>query len=335
MPKQALVLLVLVLVGRDIVAEDTVRLTLSEPFRETYVTCAPDQPTVVPLRWARGRFVTTEGSGSKAPNLCLATVDGVIKRIPLEIPGVAAIGPYDAVVSPTGDIYVSAAAFDAESRVATLLAKVSEREQTIQVCRVFPHFPARLAVAADGTLWTAGWNTDWEQTRTVDRFVLNRFDADCNLIQTIRPALRPAARPDSSELRASDDGVLLRTRTNEFVEYSLEGKEIGRYDGPPLSKVHHFPGVTFAVSSSGIVALGADDPDGPIVWVLDRARGAWEEAKVPNELPHGSRLLGFDGENLVVGIKESAGQTRSQRLVVASPSSDGLGYLRRAREARQ
>lgn len=325
-------LLLVPLSGAALFAADPITLAASS--RQTFVTCAPDQPTVVPLRWAGGRFFTTEGSGSRSPNLCVATGDGNIKRIPLEIPGVQAIGPYDATVSSSGDLYVSAAAFDSDSRLTTFFAKISERGQTIQVCRTFPHFPARLAAAADGTVWTVGWNTDQEQTRTVDRFIVNRFDAGCNLVQAIRPAVRPTAHPSSSQLQASDSGVALRTRSNEIVEFSLDGEEIGRYDGPRLSKEDNPASTTFAVSSSGIIAWGTVDPKGSNVWVLDRENGTWQNANASNGFSLGDRLMGFEGEDLVIGVRESIGQTRMTWLQVIHPSSDNRAYLRRRSERR-
>ncbi len=326
MPRQGVALPLFVsFLGALLFAGDPV--TFSASSRESFVTCAPDQPTVVPLTWSRRRFLTTEGSGSRSPNLCIATADGVVERIPLDIPEVAAIGPYDAVVSPTSDIYVSAAAFDSDSRVTTFFARVSEG-QTKQVCGTFPHFPAKLAAAADGTVWTAGWNTDWEQTRTVDRFVINRYDARCNLLQTIRPALRPTARSDTSQLRVSDNTVILRTGSNEIIEFSLEGKEIDRYDGPQLPKGHSISGITFAVSQTGIAAIGVNNLGNSTIWVFNRKEGVWERANVPDGLPPGGRLMGFEGEDLVVGFAEAVGQTRTKWLTAASPSSDRRGYLR-------
>ena len=84
-----------------------------------------------------------------------------------------------------------------------------------------------------------------------------------------------------------------------YVEFSLDGKEIGRYDGPEGDTLHDLSGV--ALNDQNDVVLGRFSRKKAEFDLLDRENGTWIPASIEKErLPSWGRVLGFDGATLVV-----------------------------------
>ena len=87
--------------------------------------------------------------------------------------------------------------------------------------------------------------------------MLRRFDDSGNLLSSVN--LRVGSRGGITYLRASRDRVGWVTEKNEYLEFSLDGAERGRYegppglyDGPPGDDQYQITGVALSDASEGI-----------------------------------------------------------------------------------
>ena len=110
----------------------------------------------------------------------------------------------------------------------------------------------------------------------------------------------------NSFLFSSRDRVGWYTAAGEYVEFSLDGDEIGRYQGP--AGLDRPDGV--AISEDNDVVLGdfratrespaPPDAGAPQFLVLDRSSGEWIPVSLPEgQAPRWAHVLGFDGTTLV------------------------------------
>lgn len=105
--------------------------------------------------WSGGALVVLEGDITATPVFRLFDRQGQqMEMVPLFIPGARFIAVRGFSRGATGTIAACGAAFDGEGRGAPFLAIITQ--QQTHVVRTTPYQPSRVAVAADGTVWTVG-----------------------------------------------------------------------------------------------------------------------------------------------------------------------------------
>ncbi len=92
---------------------------------------------------------------------------------------------------------------------------------------------------------------------------------------------------------ASRDRVGWFTCEGEYIEFSLDGKELGRYDGPKRVS-------GFALSDDNEAVAGQFDKKITRFIVLNRASRTWDPVSLPKaDSPGWARVLGFEGSTLL------------------------------------
>lgn len=271
---------------------------------ETSVTCNPD---FVRLRWSGRMFLSIEANESRSPVICTASTDGLIERTAFTVPDAAYIFVYDVTASRDGTIALVGTAISDDSRAATFVARLGADRTAALITRVSPYVPRKVTIAPDKTIWTVGWVRD-EAGRVLRNNVLKSFDSRGVVVRTLAPQVTfraglPASvdTPDFSVLRSSLDRIGWLTASNEYIEFALDGGEIARFAGPPLTEKHHQP-VTFALSEDNDAVVGSQGADHWDLWTLDRKRNSWTSVEIADGVPNWGEVLGFDGASLLNGV---------------------------------
>ena len=142
-----------------------------------------------------------------------------------------------------------------------------------------------VTITSDGNVWTIGRLHDDDNTRVLEECVLRRYDPSGKLLDsrilTAKPGKDLSGRHPaiSSSLFSSPDRVGWFTTAGEYIEFSLDGHEIGRYQGP--TGLDRPDGV--AISEDNDVVLGdfqatryrqaPPNPRKPQFLILDRSSG--------------------------------------------------------------
>ena len=130
-----------------------------------------------------------------------------------------------------------------------------------------------------------------------------------------------------SILRASKDRVGWLTAGNEYLEFSLDGNQINRLDGPPDRIYHYEFWASFVLSDANevLVSFPVDSArSGTLkLWSLDRAKGGWAEVG-GESLPGKVHLFGFNEDAILAsGTTTPPGGSQVQtidRLSLSAPN---------------
>ena len=189
-------------------------------------------------RWAGKYLVEVQDIESKTPLFNLTDAAGYKERVTFQLPDTAYITALQYNVGADGSIAVAGGALNGKSGGAKFIAWISPDRKRQTVIQAYPLVPEAVAIASDGAIWTAGTLFDDEKRAAIAYDVIRRYGPSGNLLSSVPvPGLRPgrgAARAAGySQLQASGDRVGWFTGGDQYVEFSLDGKEIGRFEGPP------------------------------------------------------------------------------------------------------
>jgi hypothetical protein len=264
---------------------------------------------VVP-RWDGGLLVAYYGNDSNGP--VIYTTDREGRRndmlFTLDKPAGIRIENYGAAASPSGEIAVIGTAYT--SPLTAFVARIAPDHKNQIVTGVWPYRPRAVTFAPDGTLWTVGYLTDEDNTRVIAYNVLRRFDSSGNLLTSVN--LRVRSKAGITYLRASRDRVGWFTEKNEYIEFSLDGSELARYEGPP--GLYEGPPGNDRYQITGVALSDTDDvvatrfsvkqragvQDKLEILLLDRNARKWIPVALSDGLPEWAQALGFDGTTLVI-----------------------------------
>jgi hypothetical protein len=116
-----------------------------------------------------------------------------------------------------------------------------------------------------------------------------------------------------SSLVASKDRVGWMTNGCEYVEFSLDGAMLQRFDGPRETAWNNIRGVALSDGNDLVLSRA-----GGAVLALDRTASSWVPVSIPGRKPgEDVRVLGFDGTTLVVR-QDTTGILGRFKLVRAS-----------------
>lgn len=255
-------------------------------------------------RWVGQALVGIEVNDSSEPVIYRAGKDGHSERIVFRIPEAGHIYLNGVSSGPDGMLAVSGSAYSSDGKAGTFVAHIAPDRKQKVITRVWPFCPRVLTVAADGTIWSVGWVLD-EAGATVATNVLKRFDASGKVLTTTIVQAKSRfstglGAVEYSRLASSRDRVGWITNKYEYIEFSLDGREIFRIDGPPFSPEHEIHTLSMALSSDNQVVVGTVGRSRWDLWTLDRDNRTWSRIEVTGgELGGVGYLLGFDGEELV------------------------------------
>ena len=238
-------------------------------------------------------------------------------KMPLHLVGADSITIHDAAAGPNQKVAVAAGVSDRQGHAASVIFFCTASGSLSQVVRTSPFVPSHIIFGADGTLWATGRLHDENKDDVPVHDILRQYAADGGLMRTM---LSSATFPGyqlhpgmESFLVAGVDRVGIYSRpTDEYVEYSLEGKTLGRWRLPPLDRNLTLQGV--AMLPSGKVYFSAIDSFSMRVYLFDRESGT--RATVPFAPPDEASgvkpatILGNDSDRLVLYAKNQVWRYR-------------------------
>ena len=276
--------------------------------------------------WSGGAILTVQDNPSDAPLIVRIGKNGERERIEFTIPGRHHITITGLAGAADGTLAVIGSVYSDDGRATTFLARIQRDRAHQMATQLWPYVPSVVTFAPDGKLWIIGRVRDGDWVSEYN--VLKLFDKSGRLLSTMKldvkpyihsgddpakPRIRDAAQ--LSALRASMDRVGWLTRGNEYIEFSTEGGELSRYDGPE----HACPDQAspyLALSVDNEVIVGPTKCEKPGYWRLNRGTRKWEPVEVSQR--QGSDrdiVLGFDGDTLVAS--SSHGAVRRYKAVLA------------------
>jgi hypothetical protein len=268
--------------------------------------------------WSAQGLLGADSYPSDEPVIWCIDREGWREEIPFSFTG----GRYMSILgisgAPNGSIVLIGTAYSNDGRSGAFLASISSDRKNIAVTRLFPYIPRAITVAPDGVIWTAGYARA-DEASTPQYNLLKRFDPSGNVLSVLPVKVRGvpwSAAGDATSwsiLRASKDRVGWFTPANQYVEFSLDGREIGRWDGPQDRNSTDYIFASFALSRENVALYSTNaDQDKAhgklILWTLDRTKNVWREIG-GERISRWAHVFGFDSETPV--LSEQTGDYRS------------------------
>ena len=233
------------------------------------------------------------------------------------IPGASETHVRAAAHHPSGAAALCGVSLDSAGRAGNFLALVSAGGAT-SIVRTNPYSVVTIAIAPDGTIWTAGGEAEPKPTpvrHATDAGVIRHFDTSGKLLGSFIPQSSvpwPALHLGFMNLAVSATRAGWFPGTGKYYEISFDGT-VQQYPAVPSSP----PGLQARlVSVAGLALTDAGDVFASAVYVggkvvlytLDRSRKAWNEVQVPpgGDPPARNLVLGGSGDAIVF---ETAGSS--------------------------
>ncbi|HEX3684616.1 MAG TPA: hypothetical protein VHU83_18915 [Bryobacteraceae bacterium] len=256
-------------------------------------------------RWSHGAFILVDMVAPLTKTFTVVNRDGSISSTwNFSIPDTSQLWVFGYDRDPAGDLVAAGEAYSYDGRLAPFIAIKPAKSGEVQIIRTYPYWPALLAVAPDGTIWTAGDEMNYERTYVgVNRNgdAIRHFDRTGKLLGSGVPGLtvHPVWR--------SHDGYLVAT--NERVGWYGPIKGAGTYVELPTSHPSDYkvyPGLGdkkgeadgFALTDSGKAFVTHYAQEKQTTYLLDHVSGQWNEVSFPGGDPR-MRLEGSEKETLV------------------------------------
>jgi hypothetical protein len=274
--------------------------------------------TKIQPRWAGKYLVDVQDPESKSPVFNLTDSTGRIEQVVFQLPDTAYIEDLRYNVGTDGSIAVIGHALNGKNGGASFIAWISPDRKRQTAAQAAPFVPEAVAIAADGNVWGAGVLFDDDKREATAYNVIRRYDTRGNLLSSVAvsglrwPPQNPGGAAQSSQLQASGDRIGWFTCGDQYLEFSLDGKEVGRFEGPTgWGEPGPDPALAywldrFALSADNVAMVGGIGRDRRTVGLvaLDRKARVWKPVSLGGEdAPGRERLIGFDRAELVTQSK--------------------------------
>jgi hypothetical protein len=252
-------------------------------------------------RWNGRTLIGYELDGTAAPLIYSVDRDGNREEFLLQLPGIHRMSIRGIAGGDDGAIAVSGGGYSSDAQLATWFVWVSPDRKTQIVTRIWPYVAEKIALAADGTIWTAGFLKDDENTKALISNQFRHFDMSgkqlAAFVVKTRPGYLHSDGTSYSWLGASSDRIAWLSNSNEYIEIALDGTEIQRFDGPD-----DLTGAPYNLRGAGLsadneIALGVGKKTGLKIFILDRKSRTWNALLPEEKASH--RVAGFDGTTLI------------------------------------
>jgi hypothetical protein len=251
-------------------------------------------------RWDGAQLVGYEHDDSAGPIVYTIDRDGRKDEFLFTFEGAARIRIHNIAGSPEGEIAIVGSAYTNDGRFTTFLARVASNRKSQVITRTWPYAPHVVMFAPDGMLWTIGNLKDEENTRGIPGHYMRHFDRAGKVAaaSTVRVRGPESGGEEVSILRASRDRIGWLTKDGEYIEFSLEGAEIGRWDLPGQPGFLETTGL--ALSDQNDVIVGHFGKGHAELLELERDTQTWARVVLPKDyMPSWAWVMGFDGTTLV------------------------------------
>lgn len=264
--------------------------------------------TTIPPVWTAHALLLAEYPRSSAPVFrAFNRAGNLVAEFTLAIPDAALItvSSHRFALGFDGALGVGGSAYASDSAGAAYVAWISADGQQRTVARLAPlAVPDAVTVAGDGTIWVASPGPVRREDPREDYPVILRFDRSGTLLGTVlrRSDLKaPSRLLAPCFLVASPDRVGWYSKgARAFLEFSLDGRLLERFDGADESGGRSVYGAALCADGSTYVGVQVHEPSGATVgwgiYSLDRPRRSWKFSPMPGR----GILLGCDESQLVV-----------------------------------
>jgi len=280
-------------------------------------------------RWTGGVLAQLDDTVETAPVLRAFDKDGKqVLDLLITVPDARFIQVIDYARGLDGSLAISGTGYSGDGRAAAFLTRISSDGQQQKMIRTSPYVPYVVAVAADGTIWTAGWEIVDGVLVNPNHDMIRHFDPSGRLLGSFIPRsslevygnrLHPAER---SHLVVSHDRIGWYSELSRvYIEFSPDGGVIDRYPTATLDVNRKVSGVGLCDDGSLFVsAISHGKPQQPWqVLTLDRVNRNWHAVMPLDSAARSSDfgvVFGCEGSALVTTT------TRSSELTWFTPRSN-------------
>jgi len=273
--------------------------------RDVYVTAWDYLP-----EWRGSLLLNAQQGGSRSPLIEYTDRSGLHDRIAFELPG-SWVYLHGVSAASDGSLAVSGFAESDDSRGVPFVAWIPPDRSSRTVIRTRPFHPEPVVLAADGVIWAAGVNVN-DSTRALTAVnILRRYSNSGELLssKTVEGAKSGDLGPivdSGSWLLASRDRVVWMTNAFEAIEFSLQGEELRRINGP-VGLAHRYQQAGIALSANNRLVVGRGSGGEFDILGLDLTSKdpGWVPLSIPDSGLKGLiYVLGFDGLDLLVAGQE-------------------------------
>jgi hypothetical protein len=260
--------------------------------------------------WSGGNLVIVDSNATSSP--VVYTFDSSanpVSVLPFTIPGAAMVSINSFSHSPAGTVGLCGAAFSADGKGAGFIAFV-EPDNTKEIVRTYPYAPRRIAMAADGTVWAAGFEIvdGFEKDKSINlqHGVLRHFSKDGKLIESFLPRSTLASALPMAEgfIGSFGDGVgwyagpLGQAGAGYF---EVRGGRLTRYPIPVLADGERVTGFATTANGAAFVSVHSPLSHSWHLLTLGRSTSTWSAVALPGlaATETWGRLAGSEGNELV------------------------------------
>ena len=252
--------------------------------------------------WSGRTLLGYELDRTAAPILYSVDRNGNREEFLLKLPSVNMVSIGAIAGGGNGAIAVSGGAYSADAQITTFLVWISPDRKTQIVTRIWPYVAEKIVFAADGTIWTVGALKNDENDKVLAYNQFRHFETSGKqlaafVVQTRQSKQLLSNGTTYSWLVASSDRIGWFSNGNEYIELSLDGTEIQRFDGPDDLTESPTSLRGAGLSADNEIALGVGTKTGLKVFTLDRKSRTWNALLPEEKATH--RVAGFDGTTLV------------------------------------
>ena len=272
-------------------------------------------PIISTPRWAGAILIQARDLESRAPQLHLLDSAGHSEIVSFSLPGSPLLQALKYSAGNDRSLILSGSATSDAQQAAAFIGLISPDRTRQMIKWTAPFVPEAVVIAADGTIWSVGTVCDDEKRITIADNVVQRYSASGILLSSTPIANLKVARETpgdatmGSTLLASRDRVGWFTRASQYIEFSLDGSELGRFDAPSdpdwdWHTIRLGGGLALSEDNHAVLCSNGKARHTLQVLTLDRPRRAWVPTSFgAGDTPQWQSLLGFDGNILVTRPK--------------------------------
>jgi len=254
--------------------------------------------------WEGGALLDVVGNNSDEPVIFGIDRDGQMERFGFSVSGGRYILLAGLSRAKDGSIAAIGSAYSSDGQPVAFLARITPDRSRKTIVQLWPYVGLAVTFSPDGGMWTVGYVKPPDNLGISEYNVLRRFDPSGKLLATARveaQGLYTQGRNAATDslMRVSKDRVGWLTNASEYIEFAIDGRELGRFPPPPGPPPEVFE-ATLALSDANEVLVGTRAGDRLKVWSLDRKERSWKPVELSGGRPlaHGA-TLGFDGDTVV------------------------------------
>jgi hypothetical protein len=266
-------------------------------------------PLMGNMRWTGTRLAGCDYCAS-SPMLWAVDHQGFRQSVAFRIPGADQVRIRDVAAGSDGSLVAVGLAISGDSRMGSFVGWISPDASQQVITRVWPYSPQAVTIAPDGSIWTVGamMNANY---RVAYPNLLRHYTPSGQLLAStpVRNTRRSNGGLDNvssgSALMVSADRVGWLTMACQYIEFSLDGVQLGSYTCPNgYTRISDVSGVALSATDDLLVGGKWSAPLAPLQ--LDRAAGTWNAVPVFQDSGNTQMLLGFDGTTLMTSSVSSA-----------------------------